>query len=60
MSLLCAVSISKSSVQTNMKLESTGHEALKMEIKNFVSKSPVVTELSEFLKSLLDRHAPVT
>ena len=41
-------------------LKAIDHEAFKEEMESFVSQSPPLTQLTEFLKSLLDKYAPIT
>ena len=46
--------------KSTRNLKATDREAFKEEMERFVSQSPPLTQLTEFLKPLLDKYAPVT
>ena len=61
MFLSCAHCVSKfQKTKSTCNLKAIDHEAFKEEMESFVSQLPPLTQLTEFLKSLLDKYAPVT
>ena len=46
--------------KSTRKLKAINREAFKEEMERVVSQSPALTQLTEFLKFLLDKYAPVT